>query len=142
MTNERRRTTTAMQNFPTFKRTRTASLEVETARRGSSLHGLTRGGWQPLVRDGKFRQRQQPLKSKGAADERSRTNSHCDADAYFNDDSNFTNKDNVLGGGDRSTRFFVSRTHSTDREATIRQDQHQDFVDGQLEAYRGRLPGP
>ena len=59
-TNERRRTTTAMQNFLTFKLTRTAASEVESARRGSSFHGLTRGRRQPLVSDSKFGRRQQP----------------------------------------------------------------------------------
>ena len=58
--NKRRRTTTAMQNFLTFKRIKTAASEVESARRGSSFHGLTRGRWQPLVSDSKFGQRQQP----------------------------------------------------------------------------------
>ena len=77
----------------------------------------------------------------GVADERSKTNSHYDANAYFDDYGYLTDKDNVLGGGNRSTEFFVSRTHSTDRKATIRQDQHRDFVDGQLEAYRGRRRG-
>ena len=78
------------------------------------------------------RQRQQvrtkttALQSRGAADERSKTNSHDDADAYFNDYSNFTNKDNVLGGGNRSTGFFVPRIHSLNLEAGIRQDQLQD----------------
>ena len=94
------------------------------------------------------RQRQQvrtkttALQSRGAADERSKTNSHDDADAYSNDYSNFTNKDNVLGGGNRSTGFFVLRMHPSDLEAGIWQDQLQDFVDGQLEANRGRRRGP
>ena len=78
----------------------------------------------------------------GVADERSKTNSHYDADAYFNDYGYLTDKDNVLGGGNRSTEFVVSRTHSTDLEVAIRQDQHRDFVDGQLEAKRGRRRGP
>ena len=136
LTNERGRTITAMRNFLAFKCSGTAASEVGTARRGYLFYGLTRGRWQPLVRNGKFGRRRQLPQSKGAADERSKTNSHCDADAYFNDDSNFTNKDNVLGGGDRSTGSFVSRTHSTDWEVAIRQDQHRDFVDGQLEASR------
>ena len=118
-TNERRRTTTAMQNFLTFKFSRTAASEVGTARRGSSFYGLTRGRWQPLVRNSKFGRRRQLPQSKGAADERSKTNSHHDADAYFNDYSDFTYKDDVLGGGSRSTEFFVSGTHSTDLEAKV-----------------------
>ena len=92
---------------------------METARRGSSLHGLSRGRWQPLVRDSKFGLRPQLLQSKGAADERSKTNSHHDADAYFNDYSDLTYKDDVLGGGNRSTEFLVSGTHSTDLEAKV-----------------------
>ena len=94
-----------------------AASEEETARRDSTFYGLNRGRWQPLVRDSKFGRRQQPLQLRGAADKRSKTNSHHDADAYFNDYSDLTYKDDVLGGGNRSTEFFVSGTHSTDLEA-------------------------
>ena len=106
-----------MRNFLAFKFSGTAASEVGTARRGYLFYGLTRGRWQPLVRNGKFGRRRQLPQSKGAADERSKTNSHHDADAYFNDYSDLTYKDDVLGGGNRSTEFFVSGTHSTDLEA-------------------------
>ena len=43
-----------------------AASEEETARRDSTFHGLTRGRWQPLVRDSKFGQRQQLLQSRGS----------------------------------------------------------------------------
>ena len=66
------------------------------------------------------RQRQQvrtkttALQSRGAADERSKTNSHHDADAYFNDYGYLTVKDNVseVGTARRSSSFhgLIRRT--------------------------------
>ena len=140
--NKRRRTTTAMQNFLTFKRIKTAASEVESARRGYSLHGLTRGRWQPLVRDSKFGQRQQLLQSRGSRrrtieDEQSLRRRRLLQRLQLLDGQR-----QRLGGGNRSTEFFVPRTHSTDLEVATRQDQHRDFVDELLEPIWGRRRGP
>ena len=67
LTNERGRTATSMQNVLTFKISKIAASEEETARRDSTFYGLTRGRWQPLVRDSKFGQRQQLLQSRGSS---------------------------------------------------------------------------
>ena len=141
LTDERRRTATSMQNALTFK------FRRWRRRRRKPLDGIRR--FTDLLEEGGNRSSGTASLDKdnysssqgGVADERSKTNSHYDADAYFNDYGYLTDKDNVLGGGNRSTEFFVPRTHSTDLEAGIRQDQLRDFVDGQLEANRGRRRG-
>ena len=60
----------------------------------------------------------QLLQSEGAADERTKTNSYVDAERSYPRDL----EDGGVGGGNRSTGFDISRTHSR-KVATTRQGQ-------------------
>ena len=106
-TDERRRTATPMQNVLTFK------LEDGGVGGGNRSTGfdistdlLEEGGNRSSGTASSDEDNNSPSLG-GVADERSKTNSHHDADAYSNDYGDLTNKDNVLGGGNRSTGFVV-----------------------------------
>ena len=124
LTNERRRTATSMQNVLTSKISKIAASEEETARRDSTFHGLTRGRWQPLVRDSKFGQRQQLLQSRGSRRRTIEDEQPLRRRRLLQRLQLLNGQRQRLGGGNRSTEFFVPRTHSTDLEVAIRQDLH------------------
>ena len=119
-----------------------AASEEETARRDSTFHGLTRGRWQPLVRDSKFGQRQQLLQSRGSRRRTIEDEQPLRRRRLLQRLQLLNGQRQRLGGGNRSTEFFVPQTHSTDLEVAIRQDQHRDLVDELLEPIGGRRRGP
>ena len=110
-----------------------AASEEGTARRDSTFHGLTRGRWQPLVRDSKFGQRQQLLQSRGSRrrtieDEQPlRRRRLLRRLRLLDEQRQRPRRWEPLDGVRRP------RTHSTDWELAIRKVQHRDLVDEQLE---------
>ena len=114
MTNERRRTATSMQNALTFK------FRRWRRRRRKPLDGIRH--FTDSLEEGGNRSSGTASSDKdnssssqgGVADERSKTNSHYDADAYSNDYGYLTVKDNVseVGTARRSSSFhgLIRRT--------------------------------